>query len=225
MDSFAGDSSDPRSLHKYLYAHANPVNGLDPSGHEFNLQSLQVTALTMARLAVQVGARASRGLVKARRFFWDSRTFNAVSKAYWKANGPANGRSLHHWLIPQRWARVPQGLRNAGFNLLEMPKVLSGNLTLNQWMGFAVKWGGYRMVIAHTIENGIRLTIPLSVYHAATIATDNDGETAEPSIEQIELTPFDWENDRGFEDLRDLTGDENDAPLVVGPGPKDPIQP
>ena len=34
MDSFEGNTSDPLSLHKYLYCHADPVNGIDPSGHE-----------------------------------------------------------------------------------------------------------------------------------------------------------------------------------------------
>jgi hypothetical protein len=32
MDSYEGNTQDPASLHKYLYAHANPVNGIDPSG-------------------------------------------------------------------------------------------------------------------------------------------------------------------------------------------------
>jgi RHS repeat-associated protein len=32
MDVFAGFATDPRSLHKYGYAHGDPVNGADPSG-------------------------------------------------------------------------------------------------------------------------------------------------------------------------------------------------
>jgi RHS repeat-associated protein len=34
-DPFAGNMQDPQSLHKYLYCHANPINGIDPSGEFF----------------------------------------------------------------------------------------------------------------------------------------------------------------------------------------------
>jgi RHS repeat-associated protein len=34
MDSYAGNNEDPLSLHKYLYTQDNPVNGIDPSGHD-----------------------------------------------------------------------------------------------------------------------------------------------------------------------------------------------
>ena len=35
MDEYEGDSFDALSLHKYLYAGADPVNKLDPSGRFF----------------------------------------------------------------------------------------------------------------------------------------------------------------------------------------------
>ena len=34
MDSYEGWGGDPLSLHKYLYANNDPVNALDPSGHD-----------------------------------------------------------------------------------------------------------------------------------------------------------------------------------------------
>lgn len=64
-----------------------------------------------------------------RNLFYDDRTFGAVSKQYWRPSRGANGMSLQHlWFQNQsRW--VPRGVRNAGFNLMEIPK------GLNSWMG------------------------------------------------------------------------------------------
>jgi RHS repeat-associated protein len=35
LDPYAGNTSDPQSLHKYTYCHSDPVNGIDPSGMSF----------------------------------------------------------------------------------------------------------------------------------------------------------------------------------------------
>jgi len=50
LDTYEGSRSDPQTLHKYLYAHANPVMGVDPSGmfQEYSLAGQGVkVAVTM----------------------------------------------------------------------------------------------------------------------------------------------------------------------------------
>lgn len=51
MDSFEGFSADPASLHKYVYANADPVNRIDPSGHNSNLLGSAITVGIVAVLA------------------------------------------------------------------------------------------------------------------------------------------------------------------------------
>ena len=48
LDPFAGNFSDPQSLHKYLYCHADPVNGWDPTGLTVAGAAGQVTAIGLA---------------------------------------------------------------------------------------------------------------------------------------------------------------------------------
>jgi RHS repeat-associated protein/uncharacterized repeat protein (TIGR01451 family) len=51
MDTYEGDPQAPLSLHKYLYAGANPVDHFDPSGKDFELGSVTTAlgnALTIA---------------------------------------------------------------------------------------------------------------------------------------------------------------------------------
>ena len=54
MDSHEGVSSDPASLHKYLYAGADPANKIDPSGNSFISQAMAVVASVMLRATVFV---------------------------------------------------------------------------------------------------------------------------------------------------------------------------
>jgi len=47
LDPFAGNNQDPQSLHKYLYTHGDPVNGIDPTG---------LATLTGAIAGITIGA-------------------------------------------------------------------------------------------------------------------------------------------------------------------------
>jgi len=109
-----------------------------------------------------IGSFARDAARNTGRFFYDNRAFPKVSREYWASNGPADGSSLHHWLFPQRASWIPQGIRNAGFNLMELPPIINTPFGgLNQWMGMSGSlW-------APVIENGIRLAVPASMGGAA----------------------------------------------------------
>ncbi len=47
LDPFAGNANDPQSLHKYVYAHNDPVQGIDPTGQ------LNVSA-TLTNISINV---------------------------------------------------------------------------------------------------------------------------------------------------------------------------
>ncbi|GAA6151560.1 putative Ig domain-containing protein [Pseudoteredinibacter isoporae] len=53
MDTWMGNSQDPITLHKYLYANADPGNMVDPSGN-FSIGSVMSAVGNMARLASSV---------------------------------------------------------------------------------------------------------------------------------------------------------------------------
>lgn len=55
MDPFAGDSQDPQSLHKYLYVHGDPIQGVDPSGLQFSVAGLGVSISIGATLGGTLG--------------------------------------------------------------------------------------------------------------------------------------------------------------------------
>ena len=54
LDPFEGNSEDPQSLHKYAYCHADPVNGIDPSG-EFTLIGILLT-MSITIIAISLSA-------------------------------------------------------------------------------------------------------------------------------------------------------------------------
>ena len=60
-DTYEGRLQEPITLHKYIYTHANPVNGIDPSGLlTFSIQDLTVTQQVGAILAATAADRDCR---------------------------------------------------------------------------------------------------------------------------------------------------------------------
>jgi RHS repeat-associated protein len=53
LDPASGNHTDPQSLHKYLYCHANPVNGVDPTGEFPSLTALEQLVVTGIRKVVE----------------------------------------------------------------------------------------------------------------------------------------------------------------------------
>jgi len=58
MDPFAGSNRDPQSLHKYLYVHCNPVNGIDPTGETF-LGTVSAISIRVSFMAMNLALRCA----------------------------------------------------------------------------------------------------------------------------------------------------------------------
>ncbi|MDB6028311.1 MAG: wapA7, partial [Verrucomicrobiales bacterium] len=64
MDTYDGEVQEPLSLHKYLYAHSDPVDNLDPSGNWSLTEQLAVCAKQAGLLSMRL-AKYKRALDKA----------------------------------------------------------------------------------------------------------------------------------------------------------------
>lgn len=56
MDDFSGNNEDPQSLHKYLYAHNNPINMIDPAGLEGLVSTIVTAAIRQGLMGMAMGA-------------------------------------------------------------------------------------------------------------------------------------------------------------------------
>ncbi|MDD4350465.1 MAG: RHS repeat-associated core domain-containing protein [Opitutales bacterium] len=62
LDEYEGRTGEPLSLHKYLYAHANPVSGWDPSGRMFLAEAM--VGVSLFRSLVDMGGMGGIRMAK-----------------------------------------------------------------------------------------------------------------------------------------------------------------
>ncbi|BAY73414.1 hypothetical protein NIES23_62420 (plasmid) [Trichormus variabilis NIES-23] len=91
-----------------------------------------------------------------RNLFYDNRTFSAVSKQYWRVSGGANGNNLHHLFFQNQSQWIPQGIRNSGLNLLELPASINN-------------WAGGRLGRELAIRGGVVSTLGATGYGSARV--------------------------------------------------------
>jgi len=103
MDQFAGDNHDPPSLHKYLYAHCDPINNIDPSGNFSLTEMVQVSAI------MGLVASAYMGMETAIRGGSVKDVLNAQTRWFWR--GFAIGAIAYGgiWAIYSLWAFLAGG--------------------------------------------------------------------------------------------------------------------
>jgi RHS repeat-associated protein len=70
-DTYSGHISDPITLHKYIYANANPVNGVDPSGFATITDSLSIIN-TISQLAARAYISVANPVVIEQARAWAS---------------------------------------------------------------------------------------------------------------------------------------------------------
>jgi RHS repeat-associated protein len=114
-DPFAGNSRDPQSLHKYLYCHANPINGIDPSGMmSFSLSGV-VTVTAIIGGIVGLVAGAVLGSQKAGKFFsWETFKWAIVGLCLGALTGAiigAAGWTVAHGGFAALWKVVSSGFK------------------------------------------------------------------------------------------------------------------
>jgi len=102
LDTYGGDSSDPPSLHKYLYVANNPINAIDPDGHDGDLVETEGAAsieagLGTANLGATISAEtaAEASIIESESAIQVNAARAALQTAFEEGNGRAVGQAFN----------------------------------------------------------------------------------------------------------------------------------
>ncbi|MDR2438279.1 MAG: hypothetical protein LBE12_02760, partial [Planctomycetaceae bacterium] len=113
LDPFFGNLNDPQSLHKYLYCHADPIQGIDPSGQFFGSGFVSMIAsIGLRGMVTTVGIGVVSGAIT-----------RAMGASF--TSGFVGGTSLTLlWYVDKKrfwttlWQSIGTGAANASAQLL-----------------------------------------------------------------------------------------------------------
>ena len=111
LDPFAGNFSDPQSLHKYAYCHGSPVNGIDPSGKFFTIGAMLVSHAIQGKMRVGYSRTALITGVYATGILTDlvvGHAFAALVASWWK--GMPYKAALDGVLAQEPYMLIPEGI-------------------------------------------------------------------------------------------------------------------
>jgi RHS repeat-associated protein len=145
VDPFEGRIFDPPTLHKYLYAGADPVNKIDPSGRELTVGQLAVVGAMIGALSA-ISIVQPRSALETAKVGLVGALIGALvlgGLAYWALGGSLAGAAATTTGGAATAAAV------AGPRIIESEALVAGQLALPQaanrlWLGH---WGynGFRM--------------------------------------------------------------------------------
>lgn len=100
MDTFEGGNADPATLHKYLYTHGDPINGIDPSG----LVSLSEVFIVADIIGVLASVKfAGQHLLAGE---YKAAALDVVFIAFWGAAGARKTSAWGKWWLANRKIRA-----------------------------------------------------------------------------------------------------------------------
>jgi RHS repeat-associated protein len=129
LDPFGGNIEDPQSLHKYLYTHGDPVNGVDPSGELLVALGILATLASFFNIAL-VSAAASIERSESEILLYSDPLYRAVDSQEVAPGSPAPFRSgIEAMLDEDVFHRLPANGTDAElFQLAQNPRVSPARL-------------------------------------------------------------------------------------------------